>query len=110
MITLPERIKTIITEQGLSKSAFAQEIGVTPSAITHILKGTTGISSQTAKIIEMKYGYSAEWVLTGEGDKKTAYKDVPENRRDLFDAIDALSDEEIEVLAMFIDKLKGIKE
>ena len=71
-MTLADRLNRIIEEQKLTKSEFAQLVGVTPQYI-HLLTGNAkkrpdSIKPTLAKLIALQFGYDAEWIL--HGDKK----------------------------------------
>lgn len=64
------RIKQMIQEQHLKQNAFARRLGVSANYIYLLTSGKkTSISEPLAKLIESTYGYSAQWILTGEGNR-----------------------------------------
>ena len=70
MSTLAERMEIIIDECGIKQTVFAKSVGVTPNYISMIIHGKKELISPTlALLIEYIYGYSHEWILSGEGDK-----------------------------------------
>lgn len=69
-MTLADRLNRIIEEQKLTKSEFAQLVGVTPQYI-HLLTGNAknrpdSIKPTLAKLIALQFGYDAEWILHGD--------------------------------------------
>ena len=67
-----QRLNKIISEQGLTKTAFAKSIGVTRNYISVL---TSEISSSArdsrsspslAQLIGLKYGYDPDWILYGD--------------------------------------------
>lgn len=69
-MTLGERIKTILAECGLKQVDFAAASGVSANYVNQLVNGKKETLSGTlAKLIEELYGYPAQWVLTGEGEK-----------------------------------------
>ncbi|MDR2899657.1 MAG: helix-turn-helix domain-containing protein [Clostridiales bacterium] len=69
--TISERINQIIIERKISKSEFAEAMGITRNYIYKITgpenkNSIKSVSNTLAKLIEKEYGYPAEWVLTGE--------------------------------------------
>ena len=76
-MTLADRLNKIIAEQGISKTEFAQKIGVSPNYL-YILTGHSRadtnknkhISPSLAKLISLEFGYDEQWILTGENAPK----------------------------------------
>ncbi|MDR2485956.1 MAG: helix-turn-helix domain-containing protein [Treponema sp.] len=67
---LSERISIIIKENNLKQKELAAMIGVTESYIPALLRKPNINPSQSfANLIEEKLGYTARWVLTGDGEK-----------------------------------------
>jgi len=64
------RIEQIIDAEGLSNRAFAKGVGIPIPSLASSLSKDQKISSLWAYAIEAKYGYSANWILTGEGEQK----------------------------------------
>ena len=71
--TLAHRLNQIIDEQKLSKTEFAQKLGISENYI-YILTGNSRadsnknktISPSRAKLIALEFGYDADWILYGE--------------------------------------------
>ncbi len=64
---LGERIQHILQEQGLRQVDFARAMGVSANYVYLLTSGRkASISRPLAKLIESTYGYSAQWILTGE--------------------------------------------
>lgn len=65
---MENRIQKIIDEQALSLNAFAQEIGVNRSTISHILTGRNKPSVEVLqKILKRFPKLSSDWLLLGNG-------------------------------------------
>ena len=65
---MENRIQKIIDEQGISLNAFAQEIGVNRSTISHILTGRNKPSVEVLqKILKRFSSLSPDWLLLGNG-------------------------------------------
>ena len=65
---MENRILKIIDEQDISLNAFAQEIGVNRSTISHILTGRNKPSVEVLqKILKRFPSLSADWLLLGNG-------------------------------------------
>lgn len=65
---MENRIQKIIDKQGISLNAFAQEIGVNRSTISHILTGRNKPSVDVLqKILKRFPELSSDWLLLGNG-------------------------------------------
>lgn len=110
---LKDRIRLILDEQHIRQKDFANAIKVTESYVSNILKGKRcNISEALALLIEQAYGYSAQWVLTGDGDCYISRFDAPElspTKRKLIAEIEKMSEVELDAIKVFIDSLDGYK-
>ena len=98
--TLADRLNQIVKEQGIKKSVFARSLGISKNYI-YILTGgrATKISPTLAILIEQKYGYPAEWVLTGHsGDPLT---------KEIADKMRGLDENAMRSVSAYLDTLKG---
>lgn len=110
---LKDRIRLILDEQHIKQKDLAGAIKVTESYVSNMLKGKRcNISEALALLIEQTYGYSALWVLTGEGDRYVSKSDAsglsPVKKR-LIAEIERMSDTELDAVKVFIDSLDGYK-
>lgn len=71
-VTLAQRLNKILSEQGMTKTEFADSIGVTQnyiciltSKVSSAARGSN-ISPSLAKLIGLKYGYDPDWILYGD--------------------------------------------
>lgn len=65
---MENRIQKIIDQQGISLNAFAQEIGVNRSTVSHILTGRNKPSVEVLqKILKRFPELSTDWLLLGNG-------------------------------------------
>ena len=79
--TLSARINLILKEQKLKKVTFAKTLGVSDNYIYMLTAASSRLNSiggAMALLIEEKYGYSARWVLTGEGPREARPPGAPE--------------------------------
>lgn len=71
-VTLAQRLNKIISEQGLTKAAFAKSIGVTRNYISILTSETSSsardskLSPSLAQLIGLKYGYDPDWIQYGD--------------------------------------------
>jgi len=110
---LRDRLKTILKENNLKQKDLASVIGVTESYISAIINGRNdNISQPVAYLIEEKYGYSAQWVLTGAGSK---IKQVGKNpnfsnlHKKAIMQIDEMNEQQIRAVLVFIDSLEELE-
>lgn len=110
---LKDRIRLILDEQHMKQKDFAIAIKVTESYVSNILKGKRrNISEALALLIEQVYGYSARWVLTGEGERRVSRSDAPAlspTKKWLIAEIEKMSEPELDAIKVFIDSLDGYK-
>lgn len=78
---LEDRIRYIIAMVGLTKTAFAQKINVTPAFISLVCKGGSALSDRTIADICREYSVNEIWLRTGEGEpfrKRTRQEEIAE--------------------------------
>ena len=64
------RIRLILKENGLKQRQLAAGLGVTESYISKLLRDPgIRLSPSLAALVEERYGYRAQWLLTGQGPK-----------------------------------------
>lgn len=110
---LKDRLQIILNEQHLKQKDLARTIRVTESYVSNMLKGKrNNISEALAMLIEQSYGYSAQWVLTGEGERYATQSNIPElsaTKKRLIAEIEKMSEPEIDALNVFINSLGEYK-
>lgn len=76
-----DRIKAIITTEGITVASFARKIGMGDQVIRNIVVQRRNNPSFEVlyKIIEAYPMISAEWLLTGRGAMKKEQFNIPEN-------------------------------
>lgn len=90
---------------GLSRTRFGAPVGMTDSEIKNLETGATQLKELKAQLICQTYGVRPEWLLSGEGDILQA--PVSPAYQKLQALLDSLTDQEQEVLAGILEKLKG---
>jgi transcriptional regulator with XRE-family HTH domain len=71
--TLSERFRILLKEQCLKQAELADALGVSANYISLLVHGRkTQVSLTLAKLVEALYGYTAEWLITGNGVKNRA--------------------------------------
>jgi len=108
-MNLSERLKIILSENGLSQREFALTLGVTENYISLLINGKKEKISETlALLIQEKYGYNAEWVMTGQGEKMKSQKDNFLKQKTIA-LLKTLSEEEIQAVFAFLNSLDEVK-
>jgi plasmid maintenance system antidote protein VapI len=65
---LSDRLRTIVCDLNISQTKFADTLGVSFTYINCLINGKRGnISQSLAILIQVVYGYSAQWILYEEG-------------------------------------------
>lgn len=111
---LKDRLRLIVQEQKLRQKDLAATIKVTESYVSNMLNGKrSNISEALALLIEQAYGYSAHWILTGEGDchafSLDAHSQLSPTKKRLIAKIEKMSDQDLEAVNVFIDSLDRYK-
>lgn len=70
-----ERMKQLIDELGLTQKKFGEAIGMSPQNIGAYISGRRKLSEGLAARISVTYGVSADWILTGQGEKFASSSD-----------------------------------
>lgn len=105
---LDQRIQTILQEQGIKQVEFAKALGISAAYVNLLVNGKkTAISEPLAMLIEERYGYSAQWILDGSGEKQAA--PIAAGRAELIEKIQAMSDSDLWAAAAFVHTLERIK-
>lgn len=63
-----QKLRAYFANQGITQKDIAEEFGVTKSAINQYLTGKKPFGKQMAEKFSKRYGLSASWLLTGEGE------------------------------------------
>ena len=62
-----ERLRVAVESSDLKQKEFALKVGHSPSGFNAIVRGHKNIGKTLALAVQALSGYSAEWILTGEG-------------------------------------------
>ena len=71
-MTLAQRLNKILSEQGMTKTEFADSIGVTRNYICILTSeifssaSDSKLSPSLAQLIGLKYDYDPDWILYGD--------------------------------------------
>lgn len=109
-MTLGQRLKTILGERGVKQVELAKTLGISANYVNLIVNDKKDTISETlAKLIEETYGFSAEWVLTGMGEKYSATGSSAE-KAEVLKKIQRMSDCEVRAVLAFVNSLESLKE
>lgn len=109
---LSDRIRCIISENGLKQKEFAKSINVTESYISKLLRSESGLSNSTANLIAERYGYSVDWILNGMEPKmnlKYRTKNLSPIQRKVISEIEQMNEAELIAVKAFISSLDEYK-
>lgn len=67
-----ERVKKVRVESGLTLEKFGAVLGIGKTAVSKIERGENKLTIQNATAISREFSVSAEWLMTGKGEMKTA--------------------------------------
>ena len=108
-MTLGQRLKAILGERGVKQVEFAKALGISANYVNLIVNDKKDTISETlAKLIEETYGFSAEWVLTGSGEKYSATGASAE-KAEVLKKIQRMSDCEVRAVLAFVNSLESLK-
>ena len=106
--TLADRLNRIISEQKITKRAFARRIGVGENYVYVLTSGGRSdnlnrrISPALARVIGVEFGYAPEWILNGEKNENA----IEKLRQTAIKQVEQLSPEELIRLKKFLASLK----
>jgi transcriptional regulator with XRE-family HTH domain len=107
MSIVSDNLRTILGELNMSQMDFAKSVGTSFGYFNMVFNSRrTSISRQLALLIEEKYGYSADWLLHGEGDKKVHFYKCKKMYKDIKTEINRLSLDEFNCLSKFVISLE----
>ena len=76
MDDIKDRFKLIMEREKLTAGAFAESVGASQAAISHILSGRNKPGVDLVLRIHQRYAdINLEWLLTGKGNMKREFRD-----------------------------------
>lgn len=101
MTTISERIKFLLTKEGLKQRDLADSLSTSPQTVHNWIKRDS-LSREAAQQISEKFGYSLDWLLSGTGSpKKDRESSIPLESEwgvvDSWDKNTPISADEVEV-------------
>ena len=108
-MTLGQRIQTILKEQKIKQVEFARTLGISANYANLIANDKKETISDTlAKLIEESYGYSAQWVLDGSGEKLST-NELTAEKSELLKKIQKMSSSDVLYIPILEDSAPQIK-
>lgn len=105
MTTFSDRLNQIISDSGLTKTAFAKRIEVSQGFVSQLCSGSFNPSPRTISAICREFNVRREWLETGEGTMK-----LPEIDTDLAIINDLLSGDSDEVVRFVLRFMRTYRE
>ena len=91
---MKDRISQIITDEKITKAAFAKRIGVSAPFITQLCNGDANASSRTIADICREFNIRREWLENGEGPMHLPQPEPPETFERIYGGIWNIPQEE----------------
>jgi len=99
-----------LKERNIKQVEFAKVLGISANYVNLLVNDKkTNISDTLAKLIEETYGYSAQWLLEGVGDKFLD-SNVSASKAEILKKIQKMSDSEIKATLAFVKTLESVNE
>ena len=105
MTTFSDRLNQIISDSGLTKTAFAKRIEVSQGFVSQLCSGSFNPSPRTISAICREFNVSRDWLERGEGPMK-----LPEIDTDLAIINDLLSGDSDEVVRFVLRFMRTYRE
>ena len=105
MTTFSDRLNQIISDSGLTKTAFAKRIEVSQGFVSQLCSGSFNPSPRTISAISREFNVSRDWLERGEGTMK-----LPEIDTDLAIINDLLSGDSDEVVRFVLRFMRTYRE
>ena len=107
-MTLGERIQIILKERHIKQVEFAKALGISANYVNLLANDKkTSISDTLAKLIEETYGYSAQWLAEGVGEKNVD-SSVSASKAEVLKKIKKMSDNEVKATLAFVKTLESV--
>ena len=105
LTTFSDRLNQVISDSGLTKTAFAKRIEVSQGFVSQLCSGSFNPSPRTISAICREFNVRREWLETGEGPMK-----LPEIDTDLAIINDLLSGDSDEVVRFVLRFMRTYRE
>lgn len=101
---LHQRLKALLEELHISQRQFAMKINLDPGYFSRIMQGKVNPPDRILLLIENIFQVNRNWLEKGEGEMFTD-KGVSLAKKQVLEAIDTLSDEQVYAVSSFIQYL-----
>lgn len=112
--TLPvlgERLKLILSDLQLKQTDFAKSLGISANYVYLLTSGKKkNISETLARLVESTYGYSATWLLTGNGNKYAAPQTTEPLKARTIRKVRNLPPKKLRAVAAFLSSLEDMQD
>ena len=109
-MSLGQRVQIILKERKLKQVEFARALGISANYVNLIVNNKKETISDTlAKLIEECYGYRAQWVLDGSGEKLSA-NELTAEKSEILKKIQKMSVSEVRAVLAFVNTLDSINQ
>lgn len=107
-MSLGQRVQIILKERKIKQVEFAKVLGISANYVNLIVNGKKETISDTlAKLIEETYGYSAQWILDGSGEKLSE-NELTAEKSEILKKIQKMSSSEVKAVLAFVNTLDSI--
>ena len=107
-MVLGDRIQTILRERHIKQVEFAKVLGISANYVNLLVNNKkTTISDTLAKLIEETYGYSAQWLIAGTGEK-TVNAGMSASKTEVLKKIQKMSDSDVKATLAFVKTLESV--
>ncbi len=101
---LHQRLKTLLAELHISQRQFAMKINLDPGYFSRIIQGKVSPPDRILLLIENIFHVNRNWLEKGEGEMFID-QGVSLAKKQVLEAIDTLSDEQVYAVSSFIQYL-----
>ena len=105
---ISDKFKILLDELDISQRQFALRMNIDPGYISKIVNGKAEPSDKILLLVENIFCVNKEWLENGEGEIFSS-SEISAAKKELFQLIENLSDDEVESVIAFIKYLKDNK-
>ena len=88
---------------------FARDLGISTNYVNLLVNNKkSSISSTLSKLIEQTYGYSADWIISGNGEKIVKKDNLTSIRDEVMKRINKMSDDDVKAVLAYAQTLEGL--
>ena len=79
-----KRLDRVLVEVGLNNTKFANAVDISCATLSKYRNGQRDVSIKSANKIQKKYGYRADWLLSGKGSRKKRLSEANITQQTIF--------------------------